>query len=66
MKFAIIALSSGLGEQFPHMVKVATDNIKKYSNLDAKIYDTAKMSYQDVWDNPKQRALELNDALYND
>lgn len=63
MRIAVIALSSGLGELYPNIVRLGALNVQRYSGYAPKIYETAQKSETYVWDNPKKRAEELNEAL---
>ncbi len=63
MKAGIIALSSGLGGLFPHIRDLGVCNLKELYDIDAKVYKTATMFPDEVRNNPKLRADELNEAL---
>ncbi len=65
-KVSVIALSAGLGKLFPHVLDKAVENYQKYYQVDCTLYDTTKMSINEVWNNPRKRAEELNSAFLDD
>ncbi|MFV0440304.1 MAG: LD-carboxypeptidase [Lachnospirales bacterium] len=66
MKIAVIAPSAGLGQVFPHMVDLAVEKYKKYYNIDVELFETIKMTCEDVLNNPKKRAEDMNKAFYDE
>ncbi|MFV0519420.1 MAG: LD-carboxypeptidase [Lachnospirales bacterium] len=66
MKGSIIALSSGLGGVFPHIRDLGVNNLKELYDIESVVCESAKMFPDEVRNNPKLRADELNNALADD
>jgi len=62
-KVAVIAPSSGKAEKFPHVYKQGIKNIEEIFGLTVVEYPTAKMSDNQLYNNPKLRAEDINKAF---
>lgn len=60
---AILAPSSGVATDFPHVYEEGLRNLKEVFNLKVKIYPTARMSSQYLHAHPELRAKDVNDAF---
>ncbi len=65
-KVAIVAPSKGLGVLFQDLKEIGYRNLRKYCNVDVIEYESACMSIEDVYSNPKKRAEDITNAFLND
>src|SRR3989344_1247060 len=60
---AVLAPSSGKAAEFPNVYKKGIKNLEEVFGLKVKEYRTAKMNDQELYNNPRIRAEDINSAF---
>lgn len=60
---AAVAPSSGLAPSYPHVFEDGISVLEGELGLKVKVYPTARMTRQELRDNPRIRAMDLNNAF---
>lgn len=62
-RVAIVSPSSGAAETFPHVLQLGLDNLKSVFGLEPVVYDTVRMTDDELYKNPRTRAEDINKAF---